>query len=104
MKKQPKNPAEFTELEKATELGRKKGYCFRLSGITINQLDCLVRASIASWQLSPLSVQPTCNTVANRSVVLRQVIQDAYDAQLSQHTRGERLEHVKKKSQRKRPR
>ena len=86
------------------DLGRKKSYCFRLSGVTINQLDVLVRASVSAWQLSPMSDQPACSEIANRSTILRQVIQDAYDVRLSQETRAERMEQVRRKAKRRRKR
>lgn len=95
---------ELSPASMATQLGRKKHVSFRLSEVTIHQLDNLVVWAVSRWQLSPMSEQPSCWSIANRSTVLRQIVQDAYDAAIAQTTRGERMEHMKKKIARKRPR
>ena len=104
MKKAENAEKEASPASMPTQLGRKKHVSFRLSEVTIHQLDNLVVWSVSRWQLSPMSEQPSCWTIANRSTVLRQVIQDAYDAAIAQTTRGERMEHMKKKVARNRPR
>lgn len=101
----PKNAeTDASPASMARQMGRKKHVSFRLSEVTIHQLDNLVCWAVSRWQLSPMSQQPSCFNIANRSTVLRQIVQDAYDATIAQTTRGERMEHMKKKVLRKRQR
>lgn len=102
--KTTKDPVFECREQLAEDLGRKIHVSFRLSHLSIRQLDNLVHFAISQWQLSPVHSQGVAYNIANRSTILRQLIQDGYDAAIAQTTKGERMEKFKKKVARKRKR